>query len=91
MIINQKLGGIGTPTRYDFQYLPDYGLMTTLGQPVKRAVVETVQSAKRREGVFIRVLKLVAGGLLAYGVVRLGARRDMYYSPSHLLAMLISK
>lgn len=33
MITSQKLGGIGQLTKYEFQYIPQLGMMTELGSP----------------------------------------------------------
>lgn len=89
MILNHKLGGIGSPARFDFQYLPNHGQMTELG--VLQSAVDTVQAASKRHGPFLGFLKVLAGGLLALGVLRLGIRGGMHTVPTHLIGMLVSQ
>lgn len=87
IVLSQKLGGIGTPTRFDFQYLPNYGQMTELGIS---SAVDTFQAASKRHGL-LGIFKIVAGSILALGVLRLGLRGAVYSISPRIVGMLVSQ
>lgn len=90
MILNQKLGGIGTAARFEFQYLPGHGQMTELGS--LKGAVDAVQAvSKTGHGTVLSVLKILAGGLLAFGIMRFGLRGAIHAVPTRVVGMLVSQ
>lgn len=57
MITSQKLGGIGQLTKYEFQYIPQLGMMTELGSPEEpESVYASSKPRKSNRSLFWAVL-----------------------------------
>ena len=86
MITSQKLGGLGEPTSFAFQYIPQLGMLTTPG--VRATTISEKSDASRLPRAVLLLGVVAMAGVVAVGVAVAGWLRGL---PQHLLAGVMTQ
>ena len=86
MITSHKVGGIGQPTKFEFQYLPRLGMLTELGNAEDPAADTelTTQDVKRPTWAVLLV-GAVVGSVAVASFLGVGVAGWLRRVPLHLL------
>ncbi|KAM0349721.1 hypothetical protein ACHAPU_003550 [Fusarium lateritium] len=92
MVHSKKMGGIGDPSTFEFQYLPRFGMLTELGVDEKQAAVKPASAGLSKPMIIWRKAVLVAGTIAgALAAVSFVKFVGVPSIPRHLLSALLAQ
>jgi hypothetical protein len=86
IITSQKFGGIGEPSRFELQYVPEHGKSTELG-----LVCHAAEKTKKKRPARIYTAVAVAAGLTMTTLGLLQAVEHFKFIPQHVMSLLALK
>jgi hypothetical protein len=92
MVHSKKMGGIGDPTTFKFQYLPRLGMLTELGVDKRQEAEQSAPAGFSKPMIILRkavlVVGTIAGAVAAVSLVRLVGVSSI---PRHLLSAALAQ
>ncbi|KAH6950515.1 hypothetical protein DER45DRAFT_636688 [Fusarium avenaceum] len=92
MVHSKKMGGIGDPTTFEFQYLPRLGMLTELGMYKKQEAEQSASAGFSKPMIILRkavlVVGTIAGAVAAVSLVRFVGVSSI---PRHLLSAILAQ
>ncbi|KAG5661157.1 hypothetical protein KAF25_002800 [Fusarium avenaceum] len=92
MVHSKKMGGIGDPTTFEFQYLPRLGMLTELGMNKKQEAEQSASADFSKPMIVLRkavlVVGTIAGTVAAVSLVRFVGVSSI---PRHLLSAILAQ